>query len=1110
LEVLHIHLLGEFSLVYGDQPVTTINTARLQSLLAYLVLHRDVPQPRYHLAFQFWPDSTEPQARTNLRKLFHQLHQALPDADRFLCADTHTLQWRLASSFSFDVADFENAIGQPASSTALRGAVALYRGDLLPSCYDDWILPERERLCQAFVETVERLIALLENERDYRTAIGYAQRLLQHDPLHEATYRHLMRLHALNGDRAAALRAYHACATILQRELGVEPGPSTCEAHERLLSLDTAPIPPPGAGALAATFPLVGRQSEWVRLQAAWHSTVGGEPHLALISGEAGIGKTRLAEELLQWANRQGILTASACCYAAEGALAFAPVTTWLRARPLPSLGPLWLSEVARLLPEVLTDSPGVPPPTPLTDAWQRQRLFEALARAILGSHQPLLLSLDNLQWCDRDTLEWLRYLLRFDPHARVLILGMLRPEEMAADHPLATLLADLRQSDQLIEIELEPLNEAETGALAARVAGRELGAALAAHLFRETEGNPLFVVETVRLGLPAGGQPMMSRDPDRLPPRVRVVIATRLAQLSLPARELASVAAVIGRAFAVDVLAKASNANDEVLVRGLDELWQRRIVREQGADAYDFSHDKLREVAYASLSPARRRVLHRRVAEALETLYAADLDSVSGQVAVHYDEAGLAGNALPYYQRAAEVAQRVYANTEAIAYLSCTLKLTPETDYSGRYALLLARERAYDLTGKRDAQARDLSGLKGLSEAIDDDKRRAEVSLREARYAEATSDYQAADAAAQAAIGLAQANQDVSDEAAGYLQWGRALWQQGDYAAAHAQLEQALHLARAAQLPEVEADSLHNIACVVGHQDDYAKARDYAEQARSLYRSIGHRQGELRALNVMGVSSYSQGDYTDAEAQLNQALRLSQEIGERRTESVILRNLGDLARGQGDYARALVYFEQSLHHCRESGDRRGESETLALLGLLSHHLGDDAAACENSRRAVSIARSVDARYEEGVALTCLGHALAGLGQLAEAADAYRQAQATQQELGQTNMAMEPLAGLARVALAEGNPMQALAHVEGILSHLGRSTLDGAEEPSLVYLTCYRVLLAHQDSRAGDILNTAYARLQERAARIEDKELRRSFLEKVAAHREIVGAWAGQ
>ncbi len=1100
-QILHIHLLGEFSLVYDDQPVTTVNTARLQSLLAYLVLHREAPQSRYHLAFQFWPDSTEPQARTNLRKLFHQLHQALPDADRFLRADTHTLQWQPDAPFTLDVADFEKAISQTRS---LRDAVAMYRGDLLPSCYDDWILPERERLRQMFLEAMEQLIALLEDERNYRAAIGYAQRLLQHDPLHEATYRHLMRLHALSGDRAAALHAYHVCVTTLQRELSVEPGPATRETYERLLSLEPAAVSPPGIRT-PAVLPLVGRQAEWAGLQAAWQSAASAGPRLALISGEAGIGKTRLAEELLQWADRQGIHTASARCYAAEGALAFAPVTAWLRARPLPSLSPLWLSEVARLLPEVQSDSPDVPPPGPLTEPWQRQRLFEALTRAILGSPQSLLVLLDDLQWCDRDTLEWLHYLLRFDPQARLLILGTLRPEE-PADQPWATLLADLRHSDQLIEIELGPLDETETGTLAAQVAGREFDATLAARLFEETEGNPLFVVEMVRMGLSAAGQAAIACAPDHLPPKVQAVLATRLAQLSPPARELANVAAVIGRAFSADVLANASGVEEETLVRGLDELWRRRVVREQGADAYDFSHDKLCEVAYASLGAARRRLLHRRVAEALETLHAADLDSVSGQIAVHYDEAGLAGHAVCYYQRAAEAAQQVYASPTTIAYLSRALELTPETDRAGRYALLLAREKVYDLTGTRDAQARDLRALKELSEALDDE-RRAEVTLREARYAEATSDYEAAIVAAQTAIGLAQACRDVGHEAAGYLQWGRALWQQGDCVEANARLEQALRLARAAHLTEVEADSLYNLACVAAYQDEYARVRDYAAQAHSLYRNACHRQGELRALNLVGVASYSQGDYTDAEGQFNQALRLSREIGERRTEGVILRNLGDLARMQGDYAGALNHFEYSLRRCRESGDRRSESETLAFLGFLSHHLGDDAAACENSRRAIHIAQSVGARYEEGLALTFLGHALLGLGQPVEAADAYRQAQRIQQELGQSNMAMESLAGLARVALAEGNPVQALAHVEEIVSHLESGTLDGAEEPLLAYLTCYRVLLAHQDPRGGDILSTAYRLLQERAAKIGDEERRRSFLEQVSAHREIVEAW---
>jgi DNA-binding SARP family transcriptional activator len=704
-QILHIHLLGDFRLACGDEAVTQVNTPRLQSLLAYLVLHRDAPQSRRHMAFLLWLDSTEAQALTNLRNLLHLLRRALPDADRFLQVDAQTLHWRPDGPFALDVADLKRALARAgraeqagdnaAVRTALEEAVGLYRGDLLPSCYDDWIQPERERLRQAFIEALERLIHLLEEQRDYRTAIGHAQRLLRHDSLHEATYRRLMRLHALTGDRASALRAYHTCATVLQRELGMEPSPATREAYERLLQADGLPATAPTRpAALVAVSPLVGRHQEWTQLRRAWQAAAAEGPHFVLVTGETGVGKTRLAEELMQWAKRQGIATAGARCYAAEGELVYAPVAAWLRARPLPRLAPVWRSEISRLLPELLVEQPDgsaerstersrrrlaevLPRPGPLTEAWQRQRFFQALARAILGGSQPLLLLIDALQWCDRETLEWLRYLLRFDSQARMLVVGTCRLEEMGEDHPVAPLLQALRQGGQLTEIELSPLDEAGTAALTAKVAGQELDPDLTACLYRETEGNPLFVVETVRMGLLAGASEPGAGDeetgavclPRPLPSRMQAAIEARLAQLSAPAHELVELAATVGRQFNFAVLARASDLDEGTLVRALDELWQRRIVREQGADDYDFSHDKLREVAYAGLSGARQRWLHRRVAQALEEAYAGDLDTVSAQVAAHYERAGQPEQAIPYYQRAAGVARRIYGNEAAIPY---------------------------------------------------------------------------------------------------------------------------------------------------------------------------------------------------------------------------------------------------------------------------------------------------------------------------------------------------------------------------------------------------------------------------------------------------------
>ena len=744
IPTLHIQLLGDFLLVSGDTPVTMVNVPRLQSLLAYLVLHRTAPQDRSHLAFLLWPDSTDTQSRSNLRKLLHQLRQALPYAEHFLRVDRYNLQWQpenSTTSWTLDVLDVEQALAraeqaeQTQDMTTMRRALEqvmqLYRGDLLPSCYDEWILPERDRLRQLFLQAAERLVVLLEQERDYETAIKAAQHLIRHDPLHEATYRYLMRFYALRGDRAAALRTYHNCATVLERELGIEPSETTRQAYESLMQMDASSQPRTGSLSLrSAGAPLVGRKSEWGHLQAAWRRAASGHPQMVILSGEAGIGKTRLAGEMVAWVSRQGMATASAHCYAAGGRLAYAPVTAWLRAdavqASLSGLADVWLTEVARLAPDLLARRPGLPRPAPMTEGWQRQHFFEALARALLRvgtSHnpqdQPLLLLLDDLQWCDSETLEWVHYLLRFEPGARLLLVGTVRLEEALPGHPVVSFLGTLQRDGLVTEIALGPLTPVETTSLAEHIAGHELDPAMTSDLHHETEGNPLFVVEMVRAGTleqHAGKQQFVDRPASlfllptsTLPPTMQTVLAARLGQLSPLARELASVAAVIGRGFSFTVLAQASSSSEEALVQGLDELWQRHIVREQGGEAYDFSHDKLREEAYAALSSVRKRFLHRRVAEALEEVYKADLDAVSTQIAAHYEHAGLPGRAIPYYRRAGEVAMNVYASAEAITAFQRAAALLEATS-PGRAAQELEWEEAAQLY-KQLGQILDMAG---------------------------------------------------------------------------------------------------------------------------------------------------------------------------------------------------------------------------------------------------------------------------------------------------------------------------------------------------------------------------------------------------------------
>lgn len=694
---LSIHLLGDFLLVSGDTPVTTVALPRLQSLLAYLLLHRDAPQDRSHLAYLLWPDSTEAQAHTNLRKLLYQLRQAFPDIDQFLHTDKQSLLWRPAQPDAFwtlDLQEMEQALiqakhaEQVQDTTTMRHAleqvVRLYRGDLLPSCYEEWILPERDRWHQQFLSAAERLLALLEQERDYDAAIMAAQQLLRHDPLHEATYRQIMRLYALRGDRATALRIYHTCVTALERELGTEPSEVTQAVYESLMQSDFSSRTLTGSLISRGTAPpLLGRKAEWRHLLEVWRKAANGQPHIVILSGEAGIGKTRLAEEMEAWVSRQAMATATAHCYAALGPLAYAPVTTWLRSDTLQAsistLDPTWLTEIARLVPEVLTSRPQLPRPVAMTEGWQRRHFFEALARTVLSVHQPLLLLLDDLQWCDHETLEWLHYLLRFDAKAPMLLLGTVRVEEVLPGHPLREFLGALQRDSLVTEITPGPLTLTETTTLAEHILGQPLDHAMSITLHSETEGNPLFVVEMARAGTlephethhdGRGSFPLLTDTASTLPPSVQTVLATRLTQLSPLARDVANVAAVIGREFPFSILARASGQSEDDVVQGLDELWQRRMVREQGTgttEMYDFSHDKLREIACASLSPVRQRLLHRRIAEAFEQVYIDNLDVVSGQIAAHYERANLPERAIPYYRRAGETALRVYANTDAI-----------------------------------------------------------------------------------------------------------------------------------------------------------------------------------------------------------------------------------------------------------------------------------------------------------------------------------------------------------------------------------------------------------------------------------------------------------
>jgi hypothetical protein len=604
----------------------------------------------------------------------------------------------------------ESGIDDTERVAALLEAGCAYAGDLIPESFAEWLAPERERLLDDVVAALRRLAELLEARRDLLEAIRWARRLTEIDPLDEVAYRAQMRLHATVSDRAAAVHAFHRCANMLERELGVEPAPETRELYRNLIE-HPADIPRARHAFQAPQVSaLVGRELERECLLQAWRATELAGPRVACIVGEPGIGKSRLADEVARRAEREGAGVARARAYAAEGQLSYAPVVEWLRSPAIaPHLGdldPVWRAEIGRLVPEVLAaGAPLARPETPLApndDAYARRRLFEAAARALLAASRPLVLVLDDLQWCDPETLALVHYVSRYRESAPLYILASARSDELADNEPARRLLLALQQEARLVEVELGPLAAFDVAALLRAAAGErcdDVTAEVAERLYTLSEGNPLFVLEALHVELDRSAAAETSAPSNLVArsPRVRAVLAARFAQLPPRARALAECAATIGRAFDLDVVRAAADLDERDFVPALDELWRRRIVREHPPSGYDFSHDLLREVAGHGVSPARARLLHRRVAEALERTHASGGDEHAASLAAHYEIAGLPARATEQYRRAAQAAAAVHAHDRASCLLERALTLIaalragPERDRE-ELAILLAR----------------------------------------------------------------------------------------------------------------------------------------------------------------------------------------------------------------------------------------------------------------------------------------------------------------------------------------------------------------------------------------------------------------------------------
>jgi DNA-binding SARP family transcriptional activator/predicted ATPase len=818
-------MLGPLSVHRDGVPVALPRSRKVRALLGFLAL---TPEPvvRSRLCDLLWEVPNDP--RGELRWCLSRLRSVLGP-------DEHRLTTQAPDQVLLDVSGcFVDAV---AAQRALQGGVTRmetaqlaevcrwFTGDLLGGLdvdgsaeFHGWLTAQRARYRTVEISLLQELVA--RTPRGSEEMFVHLDAWLQRAPFDLRPHEVMLDALAQIG-RLRDAQEHFAKTVRLFDEQGVDASPLR-ETWRAVRDGIRRPTTPPTAeprtqkpavhgeervgAAGRASARLVGRDREHASLSQMWSAVCEGQASLLLITGEAGIGKTSLANDFLAQAAAKGASTARAACYHADRPMAYAAVADWLRSPPfrevLDRLPAPQLSQLARVVPAILIDRPDVPPPAPLTESWQRGHFFEALARALLAAPQPLLAFIDDLQWCDQETIEWLHYLLHSEPKARVMFLAAARTEDFDTAHPVAAMLRDLRRSERGAEIALGPLSADDTASLAAKIAddrpesGRSDDTGpdpTRRTLYEKTHGNPLFIVEMVRAGL--GGA-----DEGALPAKVHAVIRTRFSQLSEGARETASLAAVVGRPFTLNLLTKASGSNEDAVAGAIDELWRRNLVQTLAGGAYDFSHGLLRDVCYTDLGPERRRSLHRRVALALGALHA-EPDAASAHIAEHFERGGQLWEAVPHLERAASVAHHRFAEGEAIGFLERALGLLgavaqdPSSAHGrerevtelrllaslGR-ALMRTRGYAAPAVGQTFARAR------ALSERVGEDSLRFAVLSGSFLHHVVGADLDVAHKMAAECLELGEKSGDPAILAGGRLALGSSLFHLGELARADEQ----------------------------------------------------------------------------------------------------------------------------------------------------------------------------------------------------------------------------------------------------------------------------------------------------------------------------------
>ncbi len=1091
---LVMHFLGPPQiLIEGISPTGLHKSQKPLVLLAYLAMRSDRPHQRGHLAALFWPDHTERRALQNLRQTLSRLRRALDDTSAsppHILVDAHTVQFNRRSDYWLDVEIFQQIMKIVRAHPHRRLAVcsmcvellshveSIYQGEFLAEISGgespllaEWLLLTREHLAyqarMAFLALAEAYL-LRDNVEGARRC---ARRLVDMDPWNEEAQRLLIRVLLRSEGRNAALRHFRSFARRLQRELGVEPEDATLALVRRIESGEPkahlisgiegghSPLP-----VTPTTF--VGREREQSLLE-TWLAHR--DRRLITVYGPGGVGKTRL---VLEVAARQQPLW--------KDGIYFVPLS---HAHSTSALDEI-LATTFHLNPQ-----PGVDLPTYLLNYLRDRELL-----LILDSFEFLLGSDGRAP--RPQNLKLVADILRRAPAVKILVTSRVRlglqgewelrldglavpenvpssAEDAAHFHSLELFLHRARQA--VPHFTLTDDNLPHVVRICRAVGGLPLGIELAA---ARVHHLPLAqMAQEIERSLDF----LQSSQPD-LPRRQHSLRATFEHSYALLPPHLQRVLrglAVFQGGFTVEAACSVLDAS----VQDLMDLQGASLIHPITPERFDI-HPALQPYVDEiwRLHPhERERALNRHARHFLRSVasYASALYGASPQDALNLLELER-DNIRHAWQWA--VAQ---GQDDLLA-----LALDGMVAFFEIRGPLAEGERLFREAADHLGARHPLAG-----------RLRAEA----ARFLDRQGEYTAAAEAASEALTLAHHAHDRRARAVAAYILGNALWHQGVWDEAEQHLLHALEDARAGDMPMLEVEVLRALAGTAWRQHDYARARAYLERALSTH--IEHPHMLSAVLHNLGVVAIEQGDYSRARQYYERSLALREQIGDRRGVGMLLTNLGNFYLYLGQYEEAKQYYRRSLSLLQEIGERWAECIVLGNLGLVHHYLGDQELAERYARYAVRLAQRIGDKPTEATMWMKLAHALAAQQRWQEAQDAYQRSFTLRQEVGQTTLAMESLAGLARVALHQGHVDTAVRHVEVILEHVRDHPLDGTIDPFLIHWTCYRVLETVHDSRAHTVLEHAYIDLKGRSQGIEEPALRETYLTRVASHRWIVEAW---